>query len=98
MSDEQLKFSPLTIRVKEHIRRLRLDAGYSMIEGSNLLGVSRKQLEDIETTRDYGCHLELELLAKIMLVYKVSLDALIGDLPGDGDSEFFVRKRRRIAN
>jgi transcriptional regulator with XRE-family HTH domain len=98
MSDEQLKFSPLTIRVKEHIRRLRLDAGYSMIEGSNLLGVSRKQLEDIETTRDYGCHLELELLAKIMLVYKVSLDELIGELPNDSESEFFVRKRRRNAN
>ncbi len=98
MSDEQLKFSPLTIRVKEHIRRLRLDAGYSMIEGSNLLGVSRKQLEDIETTRDYGCHLELELLAKIMLIYKVSLDELIGELPNDSESEFFVRKRRRNAN
>lgn len=95
MSDQQLKFSPLTIRVKEHIRRLRLDAGYSMTEGSNLLGVSRKQLEDIETTRDYGCHIELELLAKIRVIYKVSLDDLLGELPGDGESEFFIRKRRR---
>ena len=95
MSDQQLKFSPLTIRVKEHIRRLRLDAGYSMTEGSNLLGVSRKQLEDIETTRDYGCHIELELLAKIKVVYKVSIDGLLGELPSDGESEFFIRKRRR---
>lgn len=95
MSDQQLKFSPLTIRVKEHIRRLRLDAGYSMTEGSNLLGVSRKQLEDIETTRDYGCHIELELLAKIKVIYKVSLDSLLGELPNDGESELFIRKRRR---
>ena len=95
MSDQQLKFSPLTIKVKEQIRRLRLDAGYSMTEGSNLLGVSRKQLEDIETTRDYGCHIELELLAKIKVIYKVSLDDLIGELPHDGESEFFIRKRRR---
>lgn len=98
MSDQQLKFSPLTLRVKEHIRRLRLDAGYSMTEGSNLLGVSRKQLEDIETGRDYGCHLELELLAKIKVIYKVSIDDLLGELPSDSDSEFFVRKRRRNAD
>jgi len=97
MSDQQLKFSPLTIRVKEHVRRLRLDAGYSMTEGSNLLGVSRKQLEDIETTRDYGCHLELELLAKIKLIYKVSLDDLLGELPRDSESELFIRKRRQNA-
>lgn len=95
MSDQQLKFSPLTIRVKEHIRRLRLSAGYSMTEGSNLLGVSRKQLEDIETTRDYGCHIELELLAKIKVIYKVSIDELLGELPNDGESELFIRKRRR---
>jgi transcriptional regulator with XRE-family HTH domain len=94
MSDQQLKFSPLTIRVKEHIRRLRLDAGYSMTEGSNLLGVSRKQLEDIETTRDYGCHLEIELLAKIKVVYSVSLDQLLGELPSESTSEHFIRKRR----
>lgn len=95
MSDQQLKFSPLTIRVKEHIRRLRLAAGHSMTEGSNLLGVSRKQLEDIETTRDYGCHIELELLAKIKVIYSVSIDSLLGELPNDGDSELFIRKRRR---
>ena len=95
MSDQQTKFSPLTIRVKEHIRRLRLDAGHSMTVGSNLLGVSRKQLEDIETTRDYGCHIELELLAKIKVIYKTSVDDLLGELPNDGQSELFIRKRRR---
>lgn len=97
MSDQQLKFSPLTIRIKEQVRRLRLDAGYSMTEGSKLLGVSRKQLEDIETTRDYGCHLEIELLAKVKVVYKVSLDQLLGELPSDSHSELFIRKRRRQA-
>lgn len=97
MSD-QLKFSPLSIHVKERVRRLRLDAGYSMTEGSKLLGVSRKQLEDIETARDYGCHLELELLAKIKVIYKVSLDDLLGDLPGDAQSDYFIRKRRHSAD
>jgi transcriptional regulator with XRE-family HTH domain len=68
-----------------------------MTEGSALLGVSRKQLEDIETTRDYGCHLEIELLAKVKVVYKVSLDELLGDLPADTAGELFSRKRRRNA-
>jgi len=97
MSDQQLKFSPLTIRIKEQIRRLRLNAGYSMTEGSNILGVSRKQLEDIETTRDYGCHLEIELLAKIKVVYNVSVDQLLGELPSDSASDYFIRKRRNQA-
>jgi len=95
MPDQQDKFSPLTIRIKEQIRRLRLLAGYSMTEGSTLLGVSRKQLEDIETTRDYGCHLEIELLARIKVAYNVSLDDLLGDLPADARAELFTRKRRR---
>ena len=97
MPDQQDKFSPLTIRVKQQIRRLRLLAGHSMTEGSALLGVSRKQLEDIETTRDYGCHLEVELLAKVKLVYKVSLDELLGELPGSINDDLLTRKRRRTA-
>ena len=68
-----------------------------MSEGSALLGVSRKQLEDIETSRNYGCHLEIELLAKVKVVYKVSIDELLGDLPADTDGELFSRKRRRNA-
>ncbi|NKB34552.1 MAG: hypothetical protein GKR91_15780 [Pseudomonadales bacterium] len=47
------KFSPITVSVKKNIRQLRLNAGYSMNEGARLLGVSRKQLEDIETVRNF---------------------------------------------
>ncbi len=46
------KFSPITVAVKKNVRQLRLNAGYSMNEGARLLGVSRKQLEDIETIRN----------------------------------------------
>ena len=49
------KFSPITVTVKKNIRQLRLNAGYSMNEGARLLGISRKQLEDVETVRNYGC-------------------------------------------
>lgn len=90
------KFSPITITVKRNIRRLRLAKGYPMNEGAALLGVSRKQLEDIETVRNYGCHLDLELLAKIKVIYGVSLDDLFGELPSDYYSDYYVRPRKKL--
>ena len=90
------KFSPITVSVKKNIRRLRLNKGYSMNEGARLLGVSRKQLEDIETVRNYGCHLDLELLAKIKVIYSVSLDELVGELPADYYSDYFIRPRKKL--
>ena len=62
------RFFPITVLVKRTIRKLRIDAGHSMNEGERLLGVPRKQLKDIETIRNYGCHLDLELLAKIKVI------------------------------
>jgi len=92
------KFSPITVAVKKNVKRLRLNAGYSMNEGARLLGVSRKQLEDIETIRNYGCHLDLELLAKMKVIYKTSLDDLGGELPEDYYSEYYVRPRKRLGS
>ncbi len=92
------KFSPIALDVKKNIRKLRLQAGYSMNEGARLLDISRKQLEDIETGRSYGCHIELELLAKIKVVYDASIDELIGALPGNTGSEYFSRPRKRIGS
>ncbi|MEX0618235.1 MAG: helix-turn-helix transcriptional regulator [Pseudohongiellaceae bacterium] len=98
MTQQISKFSPITVTVKKNIRKLRLDAGYSMNEGARLLGVSRKQLEDIETTRNYGCHLDLELIAKVKVIYRVSLDDLIGELPDDYYSDYFIRPRKKAEN
>ena len=92
------KFSPIALDVKKNIRNLRIQAGYSMNEGARLLNISRKQLEDIETGRNYGCHIELELLAKIKAVYGASIDAIIGDLPSNTASEYFSRPRKRIGS
>lgn len=92
------KFSPITVEVKKNVKRLRINAGYSMNEGARLLGISRKQLEDIETIRNYGCHLDLEILAKMKLIYNSSLDTMIGDLPDDYYSEYFVRPRKRLGS
>ena len=92
------KFSPITVAVKRNIRQLRINAGYSMNEGSRLLGVSRKQLEDIETIRNYGCHLDLELLAKMKIVYTTTLDEIFGEVPEDRYSDYFVRPRKRLGS
>ena len=90
------KFSPITVLVKRTIRKLRIDAGHSMNEGARLLGVSRKQLEDIETIRNYGCHLDFELLAKIKVIYRIPLDEIVGELPDHYSSEYFERPRKRV--
>ncbi len=73
-----------------------MNARYSINEGAHLLGVSRKQLEDIETIRNYGCHLDLELLATMKAIYKTSLDELVGEIREDYYSEFYVRSRKRL--
>ncbi len=91
------KFSPITLTVKKNIRRMRLAKGYAMNEGARLLSVSRKQLEDIETSRNYGCHLDLELLARIKVIYEVSLDELFAELPSDYFSDYYIRPRKKLA-
>ena len=75
-----------------------MNARYSINEAAHLLGVSRKQLEDIETIRNYGCHLDLELLAKMKVIYKTSLDELVGEISEDYYSEFYVRPRKRLGS
>jgi transcriptional regulator with XRE-family HTH domain len=92
------KFSPITVQVKKNVKQMRINAGYSMNEGARLLGVSRKQLEDIETIRNYGCHLDLEVLAKIKVIYNASLDDMVDELPADYYSEYFSRPRKRLGS
>ena len=71
------KFSKETQNAKFNIRLLRLQAGYSVNEGAKKLGLSNKQLEDIESNRNYGCYLNLDTLVKIANLYDVSLDGLV---------------------
>ena len=66
-----------------------------MNKGTRLLDVSRKQLKDIKTVRNYSCRWDLELLANMKVIYKTSIDELIGGLPGDYDSDYFIRPRKR---
>ena len=64
----------IALSVKERVSQLQLKASYSTNERARLLDVPGKQLEDFETVRDYGCHSDLKLLAKIKVIYKTSMD------------------------
>jgi DNA-binding XRE family transcriptional regulator len=61
-NSRQIKFNPFEKALKRRLKAIRLAKRYKMLEGAEVLGVSRKQLEDIETPRDYGCHIDTNLL------------------------------------
>ena len=73
------KFSQETQLAKRNIRLLRILAGNSVSVGAKLLDLSRKQMEDIETTRNYGCYLSLDLLVSVCEKYDATLEWLITD-------------------
>ena len=56
------KFGPATIAAKTRIKAERIVQGYDMNHFAAMLGISRKKLEDIEATRNYGCFLDLEMM------------------------------------
>jgi transcriptional regulator with XRE-family HTH domain len=97
-TEEFSKFSKATLVVKANIRAVRKAAGHKMIPGAALLGVTRKQLEDIETNRNYGCHIDLEILAKVCAMYNVKADDLIGDTPVSPYSQHYKRPKVRLGS
>lgn len=92
------KFSPVTLVAKAKIKALRIESGHKMIAGAKLLGVTVKQLEDIETTKDYGCHIDLEILAKVSAVYYASISKLLGKLPPNPYEAHYRRPRVRVGS
>tara|TARA_R110000772_G_scaffold32454_1_gene79434 strand:+ start:245 stop:505 length:261 start_codon:yes stop_codon:yes gene_type:complete len=61
------------LEIKASLRNLRLEAGFSMNRGAELLRVSRKQLEDIETVRNYGCHVDAEVMGRATMIYDTDM-------------------------
>lgn len=70
------KIGKFEIALKGHLRQLRMNRGLDMNVGSTAIGVSRKQLEDIETIRNYGCHITANLLQSYAKYY--GNDELLG--------------------
>lgn len=71
------KFSANELYAKEEIKNLRLVCGYSMRVGADLMGITVKNLEDIEATRNYGCHLSWDTILMVSRAYHVALTRFI---------------------
>lgn len=66
------KFSPAEVHVKKALKKLRLDTGLNMKQGAKLMGFSVKKLEDLEATRNYGCHVSVDVLMQAVRKYNLS--------------------------
>ena len=64
---------PAGTLAKLNLRALRLSQEVSMNAFAKLLGISRKQLEDIETIRPYGSHITFQVLCDVCDLYDVPL-------------------------
>ena len=68
------KFTDAEIICKNQLRLLRQSRKVRMKEGAEMLGISLKQLEDLESTRPYGCHVSWDHIHAAAKAYKVSAD------------------------
>ena len=66
-----------TLYAKSKLRDLRRISGHSMSDVAHAVGITIKQLEDIHTPRDYGCHLHWDTMVKLAQFYGVSLDHFV---------------------
>lgn len=92
------KIKPFEQSMKKLLKTARLEYGLSMMEAAERLGVNRKQLEDFETFRNYGCHVDLAWLLKAAIAYGIKIE--IADdyfliYPKDGGP---VRKSMELLN
>lgn len=50
------EYSQAEMLAKLHLRRLRINLHLSMNAAARIMDMTRKNLEDLETMRGYGCH------------------------------------------
>lgn len=67
------KFTESTKQLKRVLREIRIKRGLNMKQGAEMIGVTRKSLEDIETTRPYGRYINAELLQQYADKYNVDI-------------------------
>lgn len=72
------KFTREEMAVKRLMRSIRRDRDIPQLKGAHLLGVSRKQLEDIESARNYGSYITLQTLVTFCRAYEVPLSTFEG--------------------
>lgn len=77
---DKSKFSANELHTKSRIKEIRIAQGFDMAEGAKRMEISRKQLEDIETPRNYGCHITLDILVKASEALKVPVQTFVTPL------------------
>lgn len=65
------KISAASKAFKTCMKEIRIREMKSMNAGAAMLGTSRKQLEDLETHRNYGCHISLDDMVTFCEAYDV---------------------------
>ena len=71
------KFSDNEVYAKTKLRQIREGLGWNRSRAAQETGLTVKNLEDIEATRDYGCHLSWDTLLLLTHVYDIKLEELI---------------------
>lgn len=87
------KYSDAEAYFKYMIRKIRLDNGWTMDEAAQLVGCSRKKLEDMETLRGYGCYIGLDDVHTWAEAYNVEPAELVGKLSVKEAKDFFYATR-----
>jgi len=72
------KFSTELITIKANIKAERIKQGHPMKEFAECIGVTRKTLEDIETPRNYGSFIGIEVLIQYMDALGMTLEEARG--------------------
>ena len=67
-------FHPDVITCKLNLRRLRLEAAWTLNEGADALDMTRKTLEDLETHRAYGSYPDWEIMCRACRAYGVKMN------------------------
>jgi len=70
---------PIQLHIKRRLRCARIEAGFLMAPFSKVMGITRKQLEDLETTRNYGCFWSIEKLWLATQILNLSIDEVLNE-------------------
>jgi transcriptional regulator with XRE-family HTH domain len=81
--EQGTKFSENMTNIKQNIKRLRIDRGYDIDTFAGMVGLSRKQLEDLETPRNYGSFIGVDVLCKCADALHVNVDWLRKEWGGE---------------
>ncbi len=87
------KFCSWELKLKSNLRKVRIKAGYTMKQGAAGLGISVKQLEDVETKRNYGAHIDAVLIQRYCAAYTGQFAKVLATF-GEIDMPHHPRVRR----